>query len=372
MSAETMTARQSDLIRAMRFPLIVLVVFCHAPLFAPADLEPALTGEYAFHFLTTMLSQILGNMSVCWFFVFSGYFFFHSLDQQNLWGRERGIPYKWKKRLRTLLVPYLIWNLLVVAITLILSFLYAKAGLNGDNLGMEAVHEGPVYWLFSGPADFPLWYLRDLIILCVLAPAFFYLFKVLGKLTPVLLVLTYLSPLEPGIPAMRAICFFGTGAWLGMNHMDMLEICRKMKPASYVLAAILLLLATCFDRGTCHEPLVRLFYPFGMISLMNICDAAIDHQRTKDWLLRMSRYVFFIYAAHEVFILGWTKGLLVRMLGLGIPAQLVSYFLTPAIVIGVCILLYKILEKITPRTLTVLCGDRATHSGLSTTTNYRS
>lgn len=72
----------------------------------------------------------------------------------------------------------------------------------------------------------------------------------------------------------------------------------------------------------------------------------------------MSKYAFFIYVIHEIYILGWTKGGLLRLLGESMPAEFARFFLIPVVVTLVCVVLYKLLDKLCPRLLSFSLGGR--------------
>ena len=112
-------ARQSELIKAMRFPLIVLVLFEHS---VGADLAPmrrSLDGANIFHFTTELISRHFCSIAVCWFFVLSGFLFFRNLKEGEA-GKGWFVD-KWKRRTHTLLIPHLFWNLFYVLVILAVS-----------------------------------------------------------------------------------------------------------------------------------------------------------------------------------------------------------------------------------------------------------
>lgn len=352
-----MDERQSTLIKAMRFPLIVLVVFAHSVgAFESPTVEWTLDGWNVYHFIAEMLSRHLFSIGTCWFFVFSGYLFLRYLKEEDfsfqwVWG-------KWEKRVWSLLIPYLIWNLLAILAIVLKNELFGLIHLEKSVGELQDVTRGPWYWLFFGPADFPLWFLRDLMLLTLVAPLMYMLFKRFKWASLVVLTLIYLSPWNPAIPTMRSVFFFTLGVWLGTFKINMLSICRRVKVPAYIAAAVLLLVATSQIGRPLHTLLLRLFYPCGMIAFMNICDALIDHEQRCKRLCDLAGSVFFIYAAHEIYILGWSKGLCLRMFGESLAGTWISYWLVPVIVLIVCYVLYRLLNNIMPRTLAFACGGR--------------
>ena len=350
--------RTLSLIKAVRFPLIVMVLIAHSLGFTGDGISLSADGWNVFRFVSEGISHNLCRIAVCTFFIFSGFFFFY--------GKEGEVRYdlpwyagKWKRRIFTVLIPFLAWNAIQLLAALGKMHAFSALGIEQTDESAALLGAGPLYWFFTGPADFPLWYMRDMAIMILLSPALPPLFKFLGKFAPAVLILLYLSPWNPAIPSMRAIFFFCMGAWLGIRRMDMLQLCRKVRTASYIIAPLLLITATCFTGRPGHELAQRVFFPFGIIVFMNVCDSLTRKESTLKRLSGLSEYVFFIYAAHEVLILGWTKGLFARFLGEGLAAAWISYLLVPVVVLAVCIILYRIFKLVAPKPLAFICGGRA-------------
>lgn len=350
--------RQSDLIKAMRFPLIVLVVVAHSVGSFDGRITLSVEGWNLYHFFSELVSHNLCRIAVCWFFVIAGYSFFNNVPEGGLswnWLKE-----KWKRRAHTLLIPFLFWNLFIVVAIVCKNFLFAKFGIIGTSAGeMEGVRQGPLFWLITGPIDFPLWFMRDLMVMVLISPIVFRAFRK----TPtwaniVILLILYALPYDTAILTWRGYFFFSLGACLAVNGINMLALCRKVEWPAYIGAVILLPIAAFYQNAPSHEWLLRAFYPAGMISFMNMMDRVVANGKVKNWLTNLASTVFFIYAAHEVYILGWTKGLFQRLLGTGLAATWIRYLLVPVVVILVCIMLYKALERIMPRTLAFCCGGR--------------
>lgn len=345
--------RQSSLIKAMRFPLIVLVVFAHSLGFENVSIANDLSGWNVYHFFSEMISHNLARLAVCWFYVFSGYFFFRNLNDGEY--SFKWVTGKWKKRIWSLLIPYIIWNLLMVGVTALISFVFLKIGIGSHNNIPEF---NPVFWFWSGPANFPLYFMRDLMLLSIAAPVWYQIARKLKWANLALLIAFYLSPIEPDIPTMRGIFFFGAGAWLGIWRYNMLEIARKIKWPAAVIAALTLLVCTYFNSSEYHQWMLRAFYPFGMLTFMNICDKLIDKESRCTRLCNLASAVFFIYAAHEIQILGWTKGIFLRIFGDGLAGAWIGYLGVPVAVLAVCLILYWIINRIMPKTLSFISGSR--------------
>lgn len=355
--SDDLEVRQSSVVKAMRFPLIVLVLIAHSAGVAVESLHWPLDGTGRFIFFSEMISRHLCPIGVCWFYVFSGYFFFRNLGKEAF-DRE-WIIQKWEKRIRSLLLPFIIWNLIAVSLSLCIAKIYSIIDIHPSSDPITLVLQGPLYWFITGPADFPLYFLRDLMIMSLGAPLIYFVEKKAPVLSMVLLVLFYLSAWTPAIPHYRSVFFFSLGAWAGIHKRNILAFCRKAKIPAAVLAALLLPLSTCLIGHPIHELARRLFFPFGMITMMNLCDSWIDKERIFLVLKSLSSSVFFIFAAHEIFILGWTKGILQRVFGDSLLGMWIRYMIVPIVVLFICLGLYHILNKLSPKALAIACGERA-------------
>lgn len=351
-----LNTRQSVLIEAMRFPLIVLVLLEHSVAKNLAPMRRSLDSANVFHFTTELISHHLCSIAVCWFFVFSGFLFFRSVKD----GQVNGAWFadKWKRRAHSLLFPYLFWNLFNILAILLVTAAFRKIGIPFSTDPLYSVERGPLFWFVTGPVDFPLWFVRDLIVMTLLTPLYWFLCTKAPRFTLVLLAVVYLVSYLTGGTLLQAFAFFGAGAWMGIRRTNMLAICRSIRFPAAFLALVLAFLATSLYGDDLHQLFRLLFFPFGMITFMNICDRLINRPKTRRNMLVLSQTVFFVYAAHEIYILGWVKGFLVRVFGATLPARWLIYFAAPALTLVICLMLFWIFKRLTPHVLAFACGWR--------------
>ena len=112
-----------------------------APPLSPVSIEQFFSGE-------------LGQTAVPAFFILSGYLFYRKLQSFS------GIFDKWRRRFRSLIIPYGAWNTL-------LYLLYALIGR--APISLRALSDAAVNYRYE-PV---FWYLYQLILLTALAPLFF-------------------------------------------------------------------------------------------------------------------------------------------------------------------------------------------------------
>lgn len=205
----------SQKISVLNLTLIFLVLVIHSYYLEAADFPIAMA-----------LQKFTGNnglarVAVPLFFLLSGMLFFNNtaILSQCLT--------KQKKRVRSLLIPYLIWNIIFVLWYVVLQNLPGIGGfINSDMVGsltsggfLNALKE-----LFWKPAAFQLWFLRDLLFIVLFAPALYYLIKYTKWLSFILLLIGMVMLVRAGFFSMidyemyrvDGIVFFCIGGCISM------------------------------------------------------------------------------------------------------------------------------------------------------------
>ena len=135
--------------------------------FSPAFYQAALSIE---HFLTDTLGQI----AVPGFFMVSAYLFFRNADrtaQGKL--RPAWVLGKWKRRFFSLLLPFVLWNLIYYGIHLLAGGAAAVLGFSSAeivSLDAGTILSAAIFYTYN-PV---FWYLYQLILLTILAPALYF------------------------------------------------------------------------------------------------------------------------------------------------------------------------------------------------------
>ena len=94
---------------------------------------------------------------------------------------------KIKNRIRSLLIPYIVWNTIFICVLFFVQRLLPSGSLNTklisdynwidflmSYISMDYVVSGFSFRPFMiGPIDLPLWYLRDLILLSIFTPVIY-------------------------------------------------------------------------------------------------------------------------------------------------------------------------------------------------------
>lgn len=166
----------SKTIQFVRFPLIVGVVMIHS------GLENCInTADYPiFSTIQFLISRVIARVAVPLFFFISGFLFFYKVDTFTL----HTYFSKLKKRFRSLLIPYIFWNLIILLGLWSLQTLFPSL-FNREQLIREY---GICDWLrcfWNGPVEnvpinTALWFVRDLMVMCCLSPIIWILVKKRG------------------------------------------------------------------------------------------------------------------------------------------------------------------------------------------------
>ena len=187
----------SDTITWVRFPLIWLVVLLHTIISPQTNngeifLKP---GDFPiFDWFQYFSQRQIGDIAVPSFMLISGYLFFRdgllTVDSYKE---------KLKSRVHTLLVPYFIWNLLflfyIFACYWIVPSLMSSMGDYVRNFTFISLLDS-----FFSPVLAPMWFIRDLIILNLLAYPIYYILKRVGLFFIICLACLFLFKIYYSIP----------------------------------------------------------------------------------------------------------------------------------------------------------------------------
>lgn len=147
-------------LNAIKALLIVLIVCIHV---SPDNLSTNKIIDSGLS-VQVYISQVLSRVAVPLYFFFSGYLL--SINYNSL----SAYSIKIKKRIKTLLIPYVLWNALY-AIFLVLLY---KFGHITSFLDSETSFISKLSLIFVAPAISPLWFLRDLMLFQLVSILLFY------------------------------------------------------------------------------------------------------------------------------------------------------------------------------------------------------
>jgi peptidoglycan/LPS O-acetylase OafA/YrhL len=341
-------SRRFDVLKIL---FMVGVVMAHAERVIHAYLpDPPLS----LRIVTTFLDYNLFHVVVPVFFAMSGYLFFMSFTPTPAaYVRMLG------KKMRSIGLPYLFFNLLSVAIILT----FDKIPYIGD---FRTVQERGIWTLVTGlgglPIISPLWFLRDLLVMFLVSPVFWFLARRIpvASLIGLCLIWNLLPGGYVGWLTFRSVVFFHMGLVLAATWPS-LRMGKGLVLFSLAAYPALLALST-FAQITKLDPLVGYYAHNAGLIIGVPCIwrlSAMPALRDNPYLLALSPYSFFLYLVHEPtlsYLIYLTRFVLVPTgFFTGILLYVGLTVLTIALALGAGILL----ARHAPRVYGFLAGSRA-------------
>lgn len=284
------------------------------------------------------------------FFLLAGFLFFNNLHT------AKDCYYKIKKRVKSLLVPYLIWNCVFVLWYIVLGAIPGiKTFVNSDVLSNFDTVYSVISYLFIQPANFPLWFLRDLMILVLFSPLILFILKKTG-IGGVLVyhVIGYFFPIFG--------FWFVLGA--GLAYCTNLERIEKVLSPTVVIISSIYFLSGCVyvslnPEYVMPDILGSLMGFSGLIMVWRGYDYVIGESSllTNEKVRSLFGYSFFVYLFHEP-AFNIIKKIPVKLFGVSEPTLILFYIINPLVMFAIAILLAKLLQRIVPNLYSVLVGGR--------------
>lgn len=335
----------SKTISLLRWVLMALIVVIHTDLVADTGCTETAYG---------ILYRWAGN--VVWlasplFFLISGYLSVAS-DGTFTW---RVYTDKCRRRLYSWLIPYLLWN------TLFLLF-YGVVGLVLPSvLGeipplqeMSLTDVLKAYWCIrgegfnSGPIDWPLWFLRDLMVIALFTPLYFAVLRI-HKASILIPVLLGFLPHPLGFES--EIAFFMIGIWLNIWMPSLSDLLRKpiWYPLPFYLTASVMVTASAPIPEWSLAAITFVRNLSGMLLIARICHRVVSRFPSTDWR-KTAEPVFFVFAMHSLVTRPLTKFSAYWLVAhdAGSLAFSTVHLLNATITIVITVFIYKLLQKLTP------------------------
>lgn len=340
----------SNKIRYMSFLSILLVIYIHSYYLEGNDFEMN-------KFIQLFWGQGICRIAVPLFFIISGYLFFCNVDEG-----VRTVWRKIKKRRKTLLLPYILANIVFVSVFILMHYIPQTEQFVNSPV-VESLKDGSIWGnfkeLFWLPVGFHLWFLRDLILVILSTPILYYLLKYIPWITVVVLFL--ISMIIPSIADhLFAWAWFTTGACLAVTRTSLFSF--EYNYSGYICACGLLFLfldSVCIGLGV-DIPFVFHFAGVvsGVVGIWLLYDFVVKRPVIKGKLLNeVTQYTFFIYLFHEP-ALNVLKKLPPFLFGQSQWIYLSCYFIVPWLMLVSAIWVGKQLKRFTPRLYNLLTGGR--------------
>lgn len=353
----------STIVNWLRFPLACLIVVKHY--YTPdisSEIMASIHGDnYSlYNYVGTFFTHIFPAFAVPLFFFISGYLYFVKYDKNKKF--DLG---EWKdktiKRIKSLLIPYLSWNLLVLLLFAVVQFLsgssetmdkdgyklivdygvidYAKAFYAIDSTGM--------------PIDGPLWFVRDLFLVSVFLSYPIYLvvtkLKIYGLILLAIVYFTGLTTPVTGI-GMPCVFFFTFGGYCAINKFTLfINVNEKIRNllgggilASLCFFAISYYLDSSLTIWAKRIYIVMtVFFIFGWLGIY-------ERKHFLKEIAFFSASSFFIFAIHKPILVIIRRGIFAVFNPSSELILIALCVIIPILVIFISLLAFFILKKYLP------------------------
>lgn len=350
----------SATIARLRLTLIIGVVLIHCNV---PELLRAWNGSLTGTPLWTAnaigsISLLLDRTVTSVFFFISGFLFFLNTNGFTLSQYKE----KLRRRVATLLVPYILWNIVFFVLHSAKSILAAPSDCTTTDAIAPLRTFPSAFWNYADlcPADLPLWFVRDLIVVVLFTPLIHAFAK--GRrafiFIPLLFAWLWFLPQWRAVGVNpQAFLYFSLGAAFTLNRLSPVPKNSIITAgAAAVLTATAIFCVPLF--GSLYDEAVRLATVGAMLAAgFGTLSRAKGTHIGKNCRI-LSDKVFFIYATHALF-----AGTTVRLLCTAIPVSGNSgmaavYVLSPLIIITATLLLHRLISLVSPQIANVLNGKR--------------
>lgn len=349
---------QSKVISFLRFPLIVGVLLIHSH---PHSVTIAgisiVDGQNltVYSCIRFLFSNVLAATAVPLFFFISGFLFFKGNFTAETYAG------KLKKRCKSLLIPYLFWNLTVIALYYLLQTFMPGMASGANKAVAEYTFSdwARSFWdsYYGMPVCYPFWFIRDLMVVMVFSPLVYAGIKLLGQWFVVATGVLWFFDLWFDVPGfgIAALFFFSAGGYFNIRKESFLQRMMPLMTCSAAAYPVICLVCVILRDTPAREYLVNLSIPVGITCVMTITAHCL---RKGKWRVNgfLSESSFFIYAYHSMVLTLIVKASVIAITEATSLTLLAVYFSSVALTIGIGLGIYYLLRRFLPGLTNFITG----------------
>jgi fucose 4-O-acetylase-like acetyltransferase len=348
----------------LRFPLAIIVVAVH--LRVSISVPNNMPSLYVYSSLKDIISAFFAGRSVPIYFFIAGVVFFLGVDFN-----KTTFIQKLKNRTRSLLIPYIIWNLIGVAYFLFASSNKTITSLVAIISEFSMTRFFSAFWMWlddSGiasvyPINIPLWFVRDLMIVVCLAPIIYFVIKKTKFYFIILLgIVWFIARFDHGnwtrlSQLACAFFFFSWGAYISIRKLDMIEYFNRFFKSSMLLYFALGVLCLVFHDKPLFQYLKSCNVIVGLFFAYNLSAWLLQKN-----ILKVSKFLasssFFIYVSH-IFLVDWIRRIMVMILNPQTGYDFVLVFFASLLcIVAISLTMFYLLNRYCSSILKILVGRK--------------
>ncbi|WP_200878584.1 acyltransferase family protein [Sphingobacterium sp. ML3W] len=361
---------QSKTINFLRFPLIVGVVFIHTD-FSNVVMQGVKQIDFAnypiFSSIFTLFSKIILEICVPLFYFISGFLFFYKTPVFN----THTYLGKLKKRARSLLIPYVFWNLVVLLLLYLAQTFLGGSLISGKSKLITDYSMLDWLWAFwdtsmisshldkSLPINSPFWFIRDLMVVVLFSPLIYIVLKKLKGIAVILLGILWITNQWMYLPgfSFASLFFFAAGAYFSIHNKNFVEVLKPRLSMAILFYPIMALTDLYLWGPQWNAYLHGGGIIIGLVLAIGLSAHFIAKGTWSD-STSLGNSSFFIFAYHRLPLVFVIKFLFKIIHPNSEIELLLLYIVCPAITILLGLLIYNVLKKYLPRFTSLISGGR--------------
>ncbi len=281
------------------------------------------------------------------FLMMSGYLFYRDFTICQL-------PGKWKRRVKSLLIPYICWNLIYYFGYLAASKVGALAPIvnrPGMTFSLGDMVDAMVFYK-SNPV---FWFMYQLILLVALAPVIYMFIQNIWSGILFLTVLLAGVFFRVSLPRVNldALFYYSVAGYLALHSKELIEDGWSRQRALF--GAVLLVLGIWIGRPYYTEAFIPVIVVYHVLAVFAIW-LIVDERWFGFWKSWMGD-TFFIYAVHFILVRFINKAAAGWFYGSGKIAAFL-YMSMPLLMVPICCVMAAVMKRLTPRLWRLLNGGR--------------
>lgn len=365
----------SDKFKFWSFISMVLLVFVHGYNLEIRYLRPW-TAVYEHFTVTSFTEYFLANgifrFRMPMLFGISGYLYaMHDATPNNQ---------RFRKRVRTILLPYLIWSALSLIITYGLEMISYTRNIIIDSkyfwMGNSnlLLHDMNIFqlikrWLLF-PVSFQLWFLRVLVVYSLAYPAIRWciLHPIARPVYFFIVTVLWIISFDILFVEGEGLLFFSLGIWLQKKQFDIEKPGPRFNPLIWGIVFIsLAILKTWFAfkgqaiMGEVVFDVLAVLHKLvgfsGLIACWYGLDFLVKRCMDKKWFIWLSAFSFIIYVLHAPIVTFSINGMLTWLHPFAAYRSM-AFVLLPVTIIIFCIIVGILLRNVAPKSYRLLTGGR--------------
>lgn len=339
----------NDKIRTVNGIMCVLVVFLHS---YNIERYGSLSWKIT-PLVEGFFSKSVGDIAVPTFFFMSAIMFFRNFDLSKTWT-------KYKSRISSVVIPYILWNVIYLAVFLILvNFPLSRQFMETKEIpiNLETVIDSVIFYRYNGV----YWFMYQLILFVFISPAVYLIMKPSYSILviPALFIMSYWFPNIPACPKgiiVNYLVYWGLGAYFALHRRE--QIFHRCSNAKIYLALSLLLIMLRFYIEFINRAMI-MYKVLDILLLLNVISVwfALDMFKFRavyGWM----GLSFFIYTLHPLIVWAIKNAVSALLPGNDVMA-LINYIITGIGGVVIPVYIAKVMNRCVPKLFGILCGKRA-------------